>query len=62
MGLTTTTFPKENCPEGIDCSSLPNGINKEETVEVTDTQMSRIMTYMGAISVPIRRDLSLIHI
>jgi CxxC motif-containing protein (DUF1111 family) len=56
MGLTNTTFPNENCPEGIDCSSLPNGNNKGETVEVTDRQMSRIMTYMGAISVPVRRD------
>ena len=56
MGLTSSTFPKENCPEGVDCSSLPNGNNEGETLEVTDTQMSRIMTYMGAISVPVRRD------
>jgi len=56
MGLTTTTFPDENCPDGIDCSTYSNGINEGETVEVTDTQMSRMMTYMGAISVPIRRD------
>lgn len=56
MGLTTSTFPIENCPGGIDCSELFNGVNEGETVEVTDTQMSRMMVYMSAISVPIRRD------
>ena len=56
MGLTTSTFPDENCPDGVDCSSLFNGINEDDTVEVTDTQMSRMMVYMSAISVPIRRD------
>ncbi len=56
MGLTTSTFPEENCPEGIDCSSIANGVNEGESVEVTDTQMTRMMTYMSAISVPKRRD------
>ncbi|WP_405566383.1 di-heme oxidoredictase family protein [Polaribacter sp. Asnod6-C07] len=56
MGLTTTLFPEENCPKGVDCSSITNGINPGEIVEVTDTQMSRMMVYMSSISVPIRRD------
>ncbi|MDO6803137.1 di-heme oxidoredictase family protein [Wenyingzhuangia sp. 1_MG-2023] len=56
MGLTTTIFPDENCPHGIDCSQLYNGNNEGDLVEVPDTQFSRIMTYQAAISVPIRRD------
>jgi len=56
MGLTTSLFPDENCPEGIDCSQLFNGINEGETVEVPDIQLSRMMVYMSAISVPKRRD------
>jgi len=56
MGLTTSIFPDENCPDGVDCSQLFNGINEGETVEVPDTQLSRMMVYMSAISVPKRRD------
>ncbi|QVY65883.1 di-heme oxidoredictase family protein [Polaribacter sp. Q13] len=56
MGLTSSIFPDENCPDGVDCSKLNNGNNVGETVEVTDTQMSRIMVYQAAISVPKRRD------
>ena len=56
MGLTTSLFPDENCPNGLDFSKLNNGNNVGETVEVTDTQMSRIMVYQAAISVPKRRD------
>lgn len=56
MGLTTSFFPDENCPPGVDCSTLFNGNNPGENVEVPDKQFSRIMTYMAAITVPIRRD------
>ncbi len=56
MGLTTSIFPNENCPNGIDCSQLFNGNNPGETVEVPDTQFSRISLYMAAISVPVRRN------
>ncbi|QXP62328.1 di-heme oxidoredictase family protein [Polaribacter sp. HaHaR_3_91] len=56
MGLTSSLFPDENCPHGVDCSKLNNGNNVNETVEVPDTQMSRIMVYQAAISVPKRRD------
>ncbi len=56
MGLTTTIFPDENCPDGVDCTELYNGINEGDTAEVNDTQFSRIMTYQAAISVPIRRN------
>ena len=56
MGLTSSIFPDENCPDGVDCTKLNNGNNVGETVEVTDTQMSRIMVYQAAISVPKRRD------
>lgn len=55
MGLTTTLFPQEICPKGIDCSKIPNGNNEGEFVEISDTQMNRMLVYMSAISVPIRR-------
>ncbi|MDO6759311.1 di-heme oxidoredictase family protein [Tamlana sp. 2_MG-2023] len=56
MGLTTSIFPDENCPDGIDCSTLYNGVNDGDTVEVPDEQFSRLMLYQAAISVPKRRD------
>ncbi|GAA4231089.1 di-heme oxidoredictase family protein [Postechiella marina] len=56
MGLTTTLFPNENCPDGVDCSKLSNGINEGDTVEVPDKQLSRMMVYQASISVPKRRD------
>jgi CxxC motif-containing protein (DUF1111 family) len=62
MGLTTSLFPEENCPEGVDCSKISNGNNEGENVEVTDTQMSRIMVYQAAISVPKRRDFKTINV
>ncbi|MGY6647676.1 di-heme oxidoreductase family protein [Wenyingzhuangia sp. IMCC45574] len=62
MGLTTSIFPNENCPNGIDCSKLPNGNNPGETVEVPDTQFQRIMVYQAGISVPVRRNVKHIDV
>ncbi|MEO9569854.1 MAG: di-heme oxidoredictase family protein [Polaribacter sp.] len=62
MGLTSTLFPDENCPDGLDCSELYNGNNTGESVEVTDTQMTRILLYQAAISVPKRRDYKTIDV
>ena len=56
MGLTTSIFPNENCPDGVDCSQLFNGNNSGENVEVPDKQFGRIALYMAAISVPKRRN------
>lgn len=56
MGLTTSIFPDENCPDGVDCSQLFNGNNPGDNVEVPDRQFSRISLYMAAISVPKRRN------
>ncbi|MGB1042378.1 MAG: di-heme oxidoredictase family protein [Tenacibaculum sp.] len=56
MGLTTSIFPDENCPDGVDCSKLFNGNNPGDNVEVPDTQFSKISLYMAAISVPKRRN------
>lgn len=56
MGLTSSIFPDENCPHGVDCASLPNGNNVGENVEVPDEQFSRIMLYQAALAVPKRRD------
>ncbi|NJB83703.1 di-heme oxidoreductase family protein [Wenyingzhuangia aestuarii] len=56
MGLTSSIFPEETCPQGMDCTDMPNGNNEGETVEIPDMQFSRMMTYQAAISVPIRRN------
>lgn len=56
MGLTSSIFPKENCPHGIDCTNLANGNNIGESVEVPNAQFNRIEIYMAAISVPKRRN------
>lgn len=62
LGLTSSLFPDENCPHGVDCTQINNGNNIGETVEVTDTQMSRMMVYQAAISVPKRRDFKTIDV
>ncbi len=58
MGLTSSLFPEENCPENIDCTKLENGVNEGDTVEVPETQFSRILIYQAAISVPIRENVT----
>ncbi|ANW96337.1 thiol oxidoreductase [Wenyingzhuangia fucanilytica] len=55
MGLTTSIFPQENCPNN-DCSNYPNGVNIDDTVEVPDNQFNDLLLYQVALSVPVRRD------
>ncbi|MGY0426628.1 MAG: di-heme oxidoreductase family protein, partial [Polaribacter sp.] len=53
MGLTTSIFPKENCPSPLqNCSNSPNG----GTPEVTDTALEHMMIYVTSLAVPIRRN------
>ncbi|MFV0247876.1 MAG: di-heme oxidoredictase family protein [Tenacibaculum sp.] len=53
MGLTTSLFPKENCPSPQqDCQNAING----GMPEVTDNALRNIMIYSSSLSVPIRRN------
>lgn len=52
MGLTTSMFPNENCPPGIDCTSIPNG----GSPEVPDLALDRMILYSQALAVPARRN------
>jgi CxxC motif-containing protein (DUF1111 family) len=52
MGITSILFPDENCPPGVDCSSIPNGGSPEISVE----NLNRVVIYSLSLSVPIRRN------
>ncbi len=52
LGLTSSLFPNENCPDGVDCSQFPNG----GTPEVTDKALSRVTIYSSTLGVPVRRN------
>ncbi|CAM1333345.1 di-heme oxidoredictase family protein [Tenacibaculum aestuariivivum] len=52
LGLTSSLFPNENCPDGVDCSQFPNG----GTPEVTNKALSRVTIYSSTLGVPARRN------
>lgn len=52
MGITSFLFPDENCPPGVDCSSIPNG----GSPEITDANLEKVALYSRALAVPARRD------
>ncbi len=52
MGLTSSLFPNENCPPGVDCNAIPNG----GSPEVPDLTLERIVLYSRTLSVPARRN------
>ncbi len=53
MGLTTSLFPNNNCPDGqVDCLNAPNGGEPE----VTALQLERVLFYQRTLAVPIRRN------
>lgn len=53
MGLTTSIFSENDCPDiQQDCGTAPNGGDPE----VTDLQLSRVLFYQRTLGVPIRRD------
>jgi CxxC motif-containing protein (DUF1111 family) len=53
MGLTTTLFPRQNCPPSqADCAVM-----KHETgPEISDPFLERIVTTMRTVAVPVQRD------
>ena len=52
MGITTSFFPTENCPPGVDCNSIPNG----GFPEITDLNLYRVALYSSTLAVPVRRN------
>lgn len=53
MGLTTSLFSENNCPDPqVDCQNAPNGGDPE----VTNEQLDKVFFYQSALAVPIRRN------
>ncbi len=52
MGITSTLFPNENCPPGVDCNTLPNG----GSPEIPDNNLNHVTLYSSTLGVPARRD------
>jgi CxxC motif-containing protein (DUF1111 family) len=52
IGITSTLFPEENCPPGVDCDHLPNG----GSPEITDENLSHVTLYSSILGVPARRN------
>ena len=53
MGLTSSLFTENNCPEPQqDCFDAPNG----GELEVSDTQLERVTFYQATLAVPNRRN------
>jgi CxxC motif-containing protein (DUF1111 family) len=54
MGITTSLFPNENVPTGVDASAIPNG----GTPEISDLNLNRVALYSSSLAVPARRNFS----
>lgn len=54
IGITSSLFPIENCPPGIDCNAIPNG----GSPEITDISLDRVVLYSSSLAVPARRNFS----
>jgi CxxC motif-containing protein (DUF1111 family) len=52
MGITTSLFPNENAPFGVDLSTIPNG----GTPEISDINFERVVFYSSTLAVPARRN------
>jgi CxxC motif-containing protein (DUF1111 family) len=52
MGITTSLFPNENAPFGVDLSIIPNG----GVPEISDVNFERVVLYSRTLAVPARRD------
>lgn len=52
IGITSSLFPNENCPPGVDCGSIPNG----GSPEITDISLNRVALYSSVLAVPARRN------
>ncbi|WP_296383231.1 di-heme oxidoredictase family protein [Winogradskyella sp.] len=52
LGITSSLFPDENCPTGVDCNDFITG----GTPEIIDLNLNRVTTYSSVLNVPGRRD------
>lgn len=52
MGITTSLFPNENVPTGVNSSTIPNG----GTPEINDDNFNKVVLYSSTLSVPARRN------
>ncbi|MRI02187.1 thiol oxidoreductase [Kriegella sp. EG-1] len=52
LGITSSLFPDENCPPGVDCASLANG----GSPEINDENLDKVTLYSATLAVPARRD------
>ncbi len=57
MGMTTTIFPKQNCPSPQqDCNDFLAEHDTIKNVEFSDEQLQQVTFYQAALSVPERRN------
>lgn len=52
LGITSSLFPDENCPTGVDCSQFENG----GTPEISDENLGKVTLYSSTLAVPARRN------
>lgn len=52
MGLTSSIFPKHDCPPSVDCDELPNGGEPE----VAEASLYKVTLYSSSLAVPGRRN------
>lgn len=52
MGITSSLFPNESGPTGVDLSTIPNG----GTPEISEVNLNRMALYSQTLAVPARRN------
>lgn len=52
LGITSSLFPNENCPTGVDCNQFENG----GTPEISDENLDKVTLYSSTLAVPARRN------
>lgn len=52
LGITSSLFPNENCPPGVDCSAIANG----GSPEIPEDNLDKVTLYSATLAVPARRD------
>ncbi len=56
MGITTSLFPKQNCPSPQqDCNDYVTENNLENTIDFSDEELRQLTFYQATLSVPERR-------
>ncbi|RKE95425.1 di-heme oxidoreductase family protein [Ichthyenterobacterium magnum] len=52
LGITSSLFPDENCPTGVNCDNFING----GSPEISDINLNKVATYASVLNVPGRRN------